>query len=137
LRDECVEAVHSNPQFGHYTTRTTSHRVAYRFAEKCRCSGRPQGHRRKSQIGPYRLLYTETTCSVVFPLSGVRSMLHVRHGVHVKCRWCIMTYACWDARRRLICKQPSPGTCIRSMFITFVRVWAFVIIHDDLVGWPH
>ena len=23
------------------------------------------------------------------------------------------------------------------MFSTFVRDWAFVLIHDDLVGWPH
>ena len=50
-------------------------------------------------------LYILCMCSVVFPQSGEHSMLHARHAVHVKCRWCNMTCACWDA----VSKLPTAG----------------------------
>ena len=79
-------------------------------------------------------LYILCMLSVVFPQSGEHSMLHARH---VKCRWCNMTCACWDATRSLNFQQPGPETHIMSMFIVGESVCAFAVIHEDQVCWPH
>ena len=119
----------------HVTITTTSYRFAARFDKKVTA---PQWHtnsRQEASNKDYSHQCILSICSVVFLQSGEHSMLHARHGVHVKCRWCTVTCACWDTRRPLNCQQPSLKMHIKCMF-------QCVSLHlctyqNDQVCWPH